>query len=60
MGDDYDKLQVGPGHMIKLPAYVEHNAPKSLIELMESDKAVAEFVHKLSQHSQVEDVAENA
>mmetsp|Transcript_56109 Transcript_56109/g.67329 ORF Transcript_56109/g.67329 Transcript_56109/m.67329 type:complete len:507 (+) Transcript_56109:51-1571(+) len=59
MGDDYDKLQVGPGHMIKLPAYVEH-APKSLIELMESDKAVAEFVHKLSQHSQVEDVAENA
>jgi hypothetical protein len=46
--------------MIKLPAYVEHNAPKSLIELMESDKAVAEFVHKLSQHSQVEDVAENA
>jgi len=49
MGDDYDKLQVGPGHMTKLPAYVE-SAPKSLIELMETDEGVKEFVRQLSLH----------
>merc|ERR1712084_16747 len=49
MGDDYSKLQTGPGHMLKLPAYVEH-APKSLIELMETDDGVKEFVRQLSLH----------
>jgi len=49
MGDDYEKLQVGPGHMTKLPAYVQ-NAPKSLIELMETDEGVKEFVRQLSLH----------
>jgi len=49
MGDDYSKLQVGAGHIAKLPAYVE-NAPKALIELMETDERVAEFVRQLSIH----------
>merc|ERR1712045_547126 len=49
MGDDYSKLQTGPGHMLKLPAYVEH-APQSLIELMETDDGVKEFVRQLSLH----------
>jgi len=49
MGDDYTHLQVGAGHMVKLPAYIE-NAPKSLIELMQTDDAVKEFVRQLSLH----------
>ena len=49
MGDDYSHLQVGVGHMMKLPAYVE-NAPNALIELMETDEAVKEFVRQLSIH----------
>ena len=49
MADDRTKLQAGPGHMIKLPAYVE-DAPKSLIELMETDQGVADFVRQLSLH----------
>ena len=49
MADDQTKLNAGAGHMIKLPAYVE-NAPKSLIELMETDEGVKEFVRQLSLH----------
>ena len=49
MADDQTKLNTGAGHMIKLPAYVE-NAPKSLIELMETDEGVKEFVRQLSLH----------
>ena len=35
--------------MMKLPAYVE-NAPNALIELMETDEAVKEFIRQLSIH----------
>jgi len=49
MGDDYSHLQVGAGHMTKLPAYVQ-NAPSALIQLMETDEAVMEFVRQLSIH----------
>jgi len=49
MEDDYSKLQVGARHMAKLLAYVD-NVPKVLIELIETDEAVKEFVHQLSIH----------
>jgi hypothetical protein len=57
MGDDYAKLQVGPGHMVKLPAFVD--MPESLEALMLKDPSVAEFIKKISQHSQVEAVDAN-
>jgi len=50
MADDYTTVQVGPGHMAKLPAYLEKVAPQSLLELMESDAGVKEFIKQLSLH----------
>jgi hypothetical protein len=52
MGDDYDKLQTGPGHIAKLPAFVD--MPDALEALMLKDPKVAEFIKKISQHSEVE------
>jgi len=49
MGDDQTRLNAGAGHIVPLPAYVD-NAPKSLIELMETDDGVKEFVRQLSLH----------
>jgi len=49
LADDQGRLNAGPGHMVPLPAYVD-NAPKSLIELMETDEGVKEFVRQLSLH----------
>jgi hypothetical protein len=45
MGDDSDRLQLGPGHLIKLPGIPE-NAPASLKALTASDPAVVEY-HKM-------------
>ena len=50
LGDDYTSLQVGPGHIAKLPAYIGKTAPAALMELMKKDAGVADFVRQLSLH----------
>jgi len=46
MADDASQLQVGPGHMVKLPGFVE-NAPVSLKELLDKDPSVAKYLDSI-------------
>jgi uncharacterized membrane protein YuzA (DUF378 family) len=47
MKDDNTVLEYGPGHIVKLPNFIDH-APASLKALMESDPKAAQFVHSLT------------
>jgi Silicon transporter len=47
MQDDNTKLELGPGHIVKLPNFIDH-APPSLQALAESDPNVAKFVSGLT------------
>ena len=47
MQDDNTILEYGPGHIVKLPNFIDH-APASLQALAESDPSVAEYVKSLS------------
>jgi hypothetical protein len=47
MKDDNTVLEYGPGHIVKLPNFIDH-APQSLQELAQSDAKVAKFVQSLS------------
>ena len=47
MKDDNTVLEYGPGHIVKLPNFIDH-APQSLKELAQSDAKVAKFVQSLS------------
>jgi silicon transporter len=45
MEDDDTNLQVGAGHLVKLPGFRDH-APRSLQKLLARDPAVAEYLKK--------------
>ena len=47
MKDDNTVLEYGPGHIVKLPNFIDH-APDSLKALMQSDANVAEFVKSIA------------
>ena len=51
MVDDYEKLQIGPRHMTIAPACAD-DAPKSFIELIETDEVVKDAVRQLSLHGE--------
>merc|ERR1711915_420428 len=48
MGDDEGKLQLGAGHIVKLPNFSE-NAPKPLQKLVKQDKAVQDYLNEVAQ-----------
>jgi len=48
MGDDDGKLQLGAGHMVKLPNFTD-NAPKPLQKLVKQDKAVQDYLNEVAQ-----------
>ncbi|KAI2499934.1 Silicon transporter [Fragilaria crotonensis] len=47
MKDDNTVLEYGPGHIVKLPNFIDH-APESLKALLEKDPSVAQFVKSLT------------
>jgi Silicon transporter len=49
MADNEENLQLGAGHIYKLPGFAE-NAPVVLKELMKSDQAVADYLYAMSSH----------
>jgi len=44
--DNTEQLNVGPGHIVKLPNFVQ-NAPKSLLELLEKDPSVGAYINSI-------------
>jgi len=47
MGDDDKSLQLGAGHMVKLPGFTE-GAPKPLQDLVAQDSAVENYINELA------------
>lgn len=45
-GDNEDQLNVGPGHIVKLPNFAL-NAPKSLQDLLEKDPSVKAYINSI-------------
>lgn len=57
MADHAENTGVGAGHIAKLPGFAD--MPVALLNLMESDPRVREYISKMSQASEVELVVEN-
>lgn len=47
MSDDNANLQLGAGHLVKLPGFTD-GAPKLLQDLVKQDSAVEEYIKELS------------
>ena len=50
MGDNADELNVGIGHLIKLPVFASGQVPAALEELMMKDPSVRDYLVSLSNH----------
>jgi hypothetical protein len=56
--DNVDNLPVGPGHILKLPVFMEH-APDALKQLLKKDPSVRKFVNDVLSASQAGSEAES-